>query len=122
MYITFIYKKKKKSNTNKNINIILSNYDKTGKYTKLEKKKKMIKIKRYHRRYFQQVDNVRRNCGQFSSYRTGPNPFSLVRRQLPEEFIAGNGERKQDSPPRARLLFKGTQGEEGERVGEKNEG
>lgn len=120
MYITFIYKKKKKSNTNKYINIILSNYDKTGKYTKLEKKK-MIKIKRYHRRYFQQVDNVRRNCGQFSSYRTGPNPFSLVRRQLPEEFIAGNGERKQDSPPRARLLFKGTQGGEGERVGKKNE-
>lgn len=72
------------------------------------------------------MDNVvRRNCGQFSSYRTGPNPFSppsLLRRQLPEEFIAGNGERKQDSPPRARLLFKGTHGEEGERVGKKKRG
>lgn len=34
-----------------------------------------IKIKRYHHGYFQQVDNVRRNCGQFSSYRTGSNPF-----------------------------------------------
>lgn len=51
-----------------------------------------------------------------------PFPPSLLRRQLPEEFIAGDGERKQDSPPRARLLFKGTHGEEGERVGKKNEG
>lgn len=72
MYITSI---KKKSNTNKNINIIPSKYDKLSKYTKLKKKMFSIKIKRYHHGYFQQVDNVRRNCGQFSSYRTGPNPF-----------------------------------------------
>lgn len=72
MYITCI---KKKSNTNKNINIIPSKYDKSSKYTKLKKKMFSIKIKRYHHGYFQQVDNVRRNCGQFSSYRTGPNPF-----------------------------------------------
>lgn len=58
---------------------------------------------------------ARRNCGQFPSYRTGksksPFPPSLPRRQLPEEFIAGN---EQDSLPGARLLFKGTRGEEGE--------